>query len=181
MSELQRFLPADQELLVGLFYRIGGWMSSVDDTDINDKSEKLEEEQMFKILTKLAKSDKTGALCSEIAAEALRQKGSWARWGSQIDKVLEDVATAKTLIKDQGNAEEFQLFGKSLVTIATAVARAYRETIDMEQQEIGFLSWLTEKSSHVSLALSDREGHKDLNISPAEDNALIELVQVLKA
>lgn len=181
MSELQRFLPADQELLVSLFYRIGQWMSEVDDTDIGGKSEQIEETTMFKVLTKLSQSGNAGVLCSEIASESVRQKGSWARWSKQMDSVLDDVARAKTVIVDQGTVAEFQLFGKSLVTIATSVARAYREATDIEAQELGFLSWLTEKSAHISLALSDREGHKDLNVSPAEDTALNELVAALKS
>ena len=181
MSELQRFLPADQDLLVSLFYRVGRWMSQVDDTDVGETSEKAEEAQMFKVLTKLSQSSNVGDLCQEICAEALRQKGSWARWAGQMDTLIDDVGRGKKIILGEGTDEEFRLFGKSLVTIATSVARAYRESTDMESQEIGFLSWLTEKSSHVSLALSDREAHKDLNISPAEDNALIELVQALKA
>lgn len=181
MSELQRFTPADQDLLVGLFYRVGHWMSQVDDSDLGEDSEKAEEAQIYKILTRLSQSSNAGALCQEIASEALRQKGSWARWMGQTDSVLDDVAKGKAIIMGQATADEFRLFGKSLVTIATAVARAYREAADMEAQEIGFLSWLTEKSSHVGMALSDREAHKDLNISPAEESALIDLVQALKA
>lgn len=181
MSELERFLPADQELLVSLFYRIGQWMSEVDDTDADDHSEKLEEEHMFKVLKSLSQSQNAGALCSEIASEALRQKGSWGRWGKQIDNVLLDVTHAKALIKEQGNQQEFIAFGKSLVTIATAVARAYREAEDVEEaEEKGFLAWLSEKKAHVTLALTDSEAHKDLNISPAEDSALTELVMTLK-
>ena len=181
MSELTRFLPADQDLLVSLFYRVGHWMSHADDSDLGEDSEQAEEAQMFKVLNKLAHSKNTGALCSEIAAEALRQKGSWARWASQIDNVIPDVARAKTLIKGQANNQEFVAFGKSLVTIATAVARAYRETDDAEDtEEKGFFAWLSEKKDHVVLALSDSEAHKDLNISPAEDSALTELVMTLK-
>jgi hypothetical protein len=180
MSELERFLPADQDLLISLFYRIGQWMSQVDDTDGGEDSEQIEEAQMFKILNKLSQSKNVGLLCSEIAAEALRQKGSWARWSKQIDTVINDVSRAKALIKAQANQQEFVAFGKSLVTIATAVARAYREAEDVETEEKGFLSWLSEKKDHVVLALTDAEGHKDLNISPAEDSALTELVFALK-
>lgn len=181
MSGLQRFLPADQDLLVGLFYRVGHWMSDADDTDVGTESEKAEEAQMIRVLTKLSQSENVGQLCREISAEALRQKGSWSRWSGQADSFIADVVKGKKAILGQTTVEEFQLFGKSLVTIATAVARAYRESEDMEAQETGFLSWLTEKSNHISIALSDREAHKDLNISPAEDNALIELVEALKA
>lgn len=181
MSELERFLPADQDLLVSLFYRIGQWMAEADDTDTGADSEQIEEAQMFKILNKLSASKNAGALCSEIAAEALRQKGSWARWSKQIDNVLDDVTRAKALIKGQANQQEFVAFGKSLVTIATAVARAYREAEDVDvDDDKGFLSWLSEKKDHVVLAFSDSEAHKDLNISPAEDSALTELVMTLK-
>lgn len=181
MSELDRFLPADQDLLVSLFYRIGQWMSQADDTDTSEESEAVEEEQMFKILNKLAQSKNIGALCSEIASEALRQKGSWARWGRKVDDVMSDVARAKEIIKGQGNTQEFVAFGKSLITIATSVARAYREADDDEHaEEKGFLSWLSEKKANVALALTDSDAHKDLNISPAEDSALTELVMTLK-
>ena len=181
MSELQRFLPADQDLLVSLFYRIGQWMSHIDDTDTSDHSENLEEEQMLKVLTKLSKSANSGPLANEIAAEAIRQKGSWARWAKQTDNVLADVTKAKALIKGQATQDEFVAYGRSLVTIATAVARAYREAEDVEEaEEKGFFSWLSEKKAHVTLALTDAEAHKDLNISPAEDSALNDLVMTLK-
>jgi len=181
MSELERFLPADQDILVSLFYRVGQWMSQVDDTDSGEESEHIEEAQLFKVLEKLAHSKNVGALCAEIASEAMRQKGSWTRWAGQIDTVLDDVSRAKALIKGQANHQEFVAFGKSLITIATAVARAYREADDGEDDDKGFLSWLSEKKSHIALALTDSEAHKDLNISPAEDTALNELIDVLKS
>lgn len=81
MSELQRFLPADQELLVSLFYRIGNWMSHIDDTDTDGASEDLERQHMMNVLKKLSENKKAGALCNELAEETLRQKDSWARWG----------------------------------------------------------------------------------------------------
>lgn len=180
MSELQRFLPDDQELLVSLFYRVGQWMSSVDDTDTPQDSEQVEESQMIRILTKLSDSKSVGALCSEIAAESLRQKGSWSRWSRQTDSVIDDIHRAKLMMKGQATDDEFVAFGKSLVTIATAVARAYRESDDAEFAEKGFLSWLAEKKAHVTLALTDSESYKELNISPAEDTALTELIFVLK-
>lgn len=181
MSELQRFLPADQDLLVGLFLRVGYWMSGIDDTDIGDGSEQQEEAQMLKILKKLSQSDKLGGLCAELASEALRQKGNWTRWSTQTDTVLEDVKKAKDLIITQGTVEELPHFGKALVMIATAVAQAFREEAeDVAQEGNGYLSWLSEKATHVALAINDRAAYKDLNISPAEDSALNDLLTTLK-
>jgi hypothetical protein len=180
MSELQRFLPADQDLLVGLFYRVGRWMSDADDTDASETSEQKEEAQMFGILTKLSQSKNAGPLCNEIAAEALRQKGSWGRWSKQIDTVIDDVVKAKAVIKGQAIDEEFHLFGRSLVSIATSVARAYREASDVEMEKTGVLGWLSEKKNDVAMAIFDPQAHKDMNISPAEDSALTELIEALK-
>ena len=181
MSEVQRFLPTDQDVLISLFYRIGHWMSNIDDTDMDEKSEKAEESQVFRVLTKFSQSKNVGALCAELAEESLRQKGNWFRWAGQDDTVISDVARSKKILHAQATHEEFVLFGKSLVTIATSVARAYREASDSDVEEIGFLGWLNDKASKASLALADREAHKDLNISPAEDSALTELIETLKA
>jgi hypothetical protein len=182
MSELQRFLPADQDMLVGLFLRVGYWMSQMDDTDIDEESEQKEEAQLFKILTKLSQSEKIGALCSEISAEALRQKGSWSRWRGQMDAVLPDVKKAKDLIVSQGTVDELPAFGKCLMMIATAVAQAFREEADdIEEEGSSYFSWLSEKALHVALALNDRAAYKDLNISPAEDTALNDLLNTLKS
>ena len=41
MSELQRFVPVDQDTLAGILYRVGHWMIHIDDTDIEEISEKL--------------------------------------------------------------------------------------------------------------------------------------------
>lgn len=180
MSELQRFLPTDQDLLVSLFYRIGRWMSDVDDTDTNEKSEQAEESQMFAVLTKLSQSKNAGNLCNEIAAEAIRQKGSWARWAKQIDNTMADVTRAKSVIKGQGTNEEFHLFGKSLVSIATSVARAYREASDADMETTGIMGWLSNKKNNAAMAIFDPQAHKDLNISPAEDSALTELIDALR-
>lgn len=180
MSELQRFLPADQDLLVSLFYRVGRWMSDADDTDTNEKSEQAEEAQMFAVLTKLSQSKNAGNLCNEIASEAIRQKGSWARWAKQIDNTITDVTRAKSLIKGQGTNEEFHLFGKSLVSIATSVARAYREASDADMEKSGIIGWLSNKKNDVTMAIFDPQAHKDLNVSPAEDSALTELIDALK-
>lgn len=180
MSELQRFITSDQDLLVGLFLRVGYWMSGIDDTDIDDASEQKEEAQMLKILKKLSDSDKLGVLCSELATEALRQKGSWKRWSNQADTFLDDVKRAKDLIISQGTVAELPNFGKALMMIATAVAQAFQEESDIEQEGHGYLSWLSEKATHVALALNDRAAYKDLNISPAEDTALNDLLNTLK-
>lgn len=181
MSELQRFLPQDQELLSGLLYRVGYWISNVDDTDEGNESEKIERQHMIGCLTKISKAGKAGALINEMALESLRQQQSWPRWESQNDHILDSVAKALALIKSQGSQEELGAFIRASMMVATAVAHAFREEPENAPDHENYFSWLTEKANDLVLSLSDKEAHKDLSISPEEDNALNELLSVLKS
>lgn len=182
MSELQRFLPADQDLLVGVMYRTGVWMSHIDDTDETDKSEDKERAKMLSVLKSISTSAKAGELVAEIAEEAIRQQPNWPRWSATADAVLSDVPKVKALMRGQGTRDEYVAFGKALMMIATSVARAYREENDSDhEEEGGYFGWLSDKASELTMALTDRETHRDLNISPAEDTALNDLLAALKS
>ena len=179
MSELHRFLPEDQDLLVGLPYRVGMWMSGIDDTDLGTQSEEQEAAKLRSVLQSLAGSKKS-VLLADIATEALRQTSNWPRWASMTETVLEDVSSAKRVLKGQATQEEFNAFAKALMLVGTAVARAVREDNDMVEEK-SYLGWLSDKVNDITMALTDREAHKDMNISPAEDTALNELLDTLKA
>lgn len=180
MSELERFTPQDQDLLIGLFYRVGIWISHIDDTDEGTASEEKELAKLLHVLGVVAKSDSAGSLVNDLASEAIRQNTSHARWAKMTDDILSDVRQARVIIKAHGTQQEYVSFGKALMMIGTSVARAFREESDMEEKGGGYLSWLTEKASNLTQALTDREAHKDMNISPAEDTALNELLTALK-
>ncbi|MEK7801834.1 MAG: hypothetical protein AAB276_05210 [Pseudomonadota bacterium] len=178
MSELQRFLPEDQDILVGLMCRIGMWISSIDDTDINAASEDKEEVKLREVLQSLSTTKKS-VLVAELASEALRQKSNWPRWSTSADTVLDDVVAAKDILKSQGTHLEMVAFSKALMLIGTVVAKAFREDNDLKEDK-GYLAWLTEKANELTLAVTDHEAYKDMNISPAESTALTELFMILK-
>ncbi len=181
MSELQRFLPKDQEILSGILYRIGYWMSNVDDTDEEDKSEKVEHDYLLKCLENISKAAKAGPLVNEMAEESRRQKQSWPRWESLNDSVLDDVETIVGLLKSQATDEELKLFIKACVMVGVVVARAFREEPEHKEEHEGYLTWLAEKANNMIMAVTDKESHKDLSISPEEDNALNNLLAALKS
>lgn len=181
MSDLQRFVPSEQELLVSLFYRVGHWLSNVDDTDLDDASENMENAQLERILRSLSKSKNVPPLCAALSAAALDRQDSWSRWSSMDDTIAEDIQAGCRIIKGQGTKAEYDGFSNCLMTISTAVARAFREEPEMQLEEENFLDWLSEKTSQVSLAVKDWDAFKDLNVSPAEDTALHELWAILRA
>lgn len=180
MSELGRFLPEDRDLLAGLFYRVGLWVSRVDDTDVGEESENREHARLLAVLQGLAERSGTPELVRELAGEASRQKASWPRWGRGEETILTDVTAGLRLLKRQGTTEETSSFQKSLMFVGTAVARAYREEADGEKEEKGKLSWLSDKAGELLTSVLDREAWRDLSISPAEDTALTNLLDALK-
>lgn len=181
MSELQRFVPEDQELLVGIFYRTGYWISTIDDTDVGEESERREMRQLLLTLEKISNAQKAGALVNELAAEALRQKGSWRRWENANDDYLADLDRAVIAAKGQTNDGEFKSFSRAILMIGTAVAEAFREEVDNAPEPEGYFAWLSEKANTVLLAVTDKQSLKDMNISPSEDDALHQIVATLKS
>ncbi len=179
MSGIDSFLPQEQDLLIGVFFRVGYWISHIDDTDLTDVSEHNEQEHMVRALTKISTSKTATDLVRELAAEALRRSGDQARWLKAEDQLMQDVVKAVKMVKYQGTDEDFSAFRKSIMYVATSVARAYREEPEQEQEDNGRFGWLLEKAESLVMAVKDQEAYRDLNISPAEDSALHELTAAL--
>lgn len=180
MSELQRFLPDDQELMAGVLFRIGCWMSGVDDTDVGEASEEVERARLVAVLEQISKEVWSTALVNEIAAEALRRRDSWPRWERTSDGVIGDVTEVRQILKAQATDDEYATFCKAAIMVATSVARAFREEPDNMPGHDGFFDWLADRADHLILTISDPQAAKDKNISPAEDDALGDLIEALK-
>lgn len=175
---LGNFLPQEQDLVIGIFFRIGYWMSHIEDTDLDEKSEQAEQKQMLVALRKIAASKGATDLVREIAEEAVRRSGDQARWLKNEDDMLPDVTKAVKLVHSNGSHDDFKSFRKCLMFVATSVARAYREEPEHGERETG-LAGLLDRASEMIMAVSDKEAYRDMNISPAEDTALHELAQAI--
>jgi hypothetical protein len=181
MSELGRFVPEDRDLLVGLPFRVGNWISHIDDEDLEIESEIKEHARMVQMLNKLARAEGMAPLICELAEETLRREASWSRWEAASDDLLDDVRRAVKLLKDQGTPDESASLRRALMTIGTAVARAVRENPEHGEKAEGGFSWLSEKIGRALMAVTESSAYADLNISPAEDTALTELLEALKS
>lgn len=175
---LGNFLPEEQDLLIGIFYRVGFWISHIDDTDVSEASEQKEQQQMETSLKKVSTSKAATELVQEVAAEALRRSGDQARWLKNSDRLLEDVSKTVRLVYSNGSDDDMKSFRKAIMYVATSVARAYREEPEEVAEKSAF-SRLIDKAGSVLTAVKDNETYQDQNISPAEDTALHELAQAL--
>lgn len=178
MTGLGNFLPEEQDLLIGIFYRTGFWISHIEDTDVSEDSEQIEQRQMIAALKRISVAKGATDLVKELATEALRRSGDQARWLADADRLMADVTKAAELVRGQGTEDDYRSFCKSVMFAATSVARAYREEPEHGEKSGGFAR-LIEKAGSLLGAVTDNEAHKDLSISPAEDTALHELSEAL--
>ena len=139
------------------------------------KSEALEKEHIFAALKRVARIAKT-PLVAQSATAAL----SIGELGLKDTETLEtDIRSAVSLLKDSNQQAELAEFKKALMYVATSVARAYREEMDHHEEEFIMQTFITKISGYLN-GTQDPAEYKNMNISPAEDTALIHISEALQ-
>lgn len=167
-------------LLLALPYRIGVWMSHIDDVPGSDRDEQQEEMALTHVLNRLYdRAEKTGFVAG-ILREVILHKAEWGPWGMSYDTALDDIGRALKLADSRlptGDASEYR---KCLFYVAKTVAMAASEqggepSGGLSKMPGGmilgrFADWLAAKSGKQIPA----------NISPKEQGALKQLLHRLK-
>ncbi|MGE4312790.1 MAG: hypothetical protein AB7E85_00790 [Pseudobdellovibrionaceae bacterium] len=180
MSELARFVPAEQAFLAGVFFKLGIWMSHVDDDGEEDgASDEKEREVLLKTLSKLAAHyQRSMPLVSEMAMESVRQQTNHARWEAEEEKAVADAAEAARMIKNAYSDAEYAKFKAACMDVTTRVACAFREDAAAGGADSGLSAFIS-KAGGLFGRLSGSGLQAEKNISPAEDSALTELANAL--
>lgn len=179
MSELERFSPELQEFLAGLFYRVGDFISASDDTDVGEESEELEQKSMLALITQFSESRKLPPLICDMARETLARRRDWVRWGDARGQFLSEFEDALDLLQDSLIEDEAQSLRRCAFFLAMRVAESFREEADYGLDDANYFDKMQKKIAYWTLALTDRDARKKLNISPAEDSALHQLYDIL--
>lgn len=179
MSELERFSPELQEFLAGLFYRSGDFISASDDTDMGEESEQKEQKSMLDLIRQFSKGGKLPPLIRDMAAETLSRDRDWPRWGDARGQFLNDFENQLDAIETSLNEEEAQSLRHCVFFLAMRVAESFREEADYGLDDANYFDKMQKKIAYWTLALTDRDARKKLNISPAEDSALHQLYDIL--
>ncbi|MEM6781253.1 MAG: hypothetical protein AAF569_05270 [Pseudomonadota bacterium] len=178
MSIFTDFLEEEIILLVSLPYRVGVWMSQVDDDASTDRDDEREQRALEAVMKQIAADKKQTPFASAVVQETLTYPDHWAGWGQQIDTLMDDIAKATALIDDRLPQDNAQNYRKCLLTVASAVAHAYGEFEEAESEEKpSFFGNLMNKISDKVNVLSDDPD----NMSPAEQDAMKKLRTALDA
>ena len=173
MSDFSIFHPDEQNLLAGSVYKVGVWMSHIDDEGATSAIEK-EREALEKILKKSAGKFSSHPIIVEMASEALRRKNYWAAWEQDTENALSDVAKSIKMLNGRLVDNEVKAYKELVMGVATYIAGAFDENEDDEEKGLwGALSSLVVGAANPSLKA-------DMNTSPDEDTALTDLTEVLR-
>jgi hypothetical protein len=173
MSDFNIFHPDEQNLLAGSVYKIGVWMSHIDDEGASSADEK-EREALEKVLKKSTGKFSSHPIIAEMASEALRRKNYWAAWEMDAENALSDVAKSIKMLNGRLVDNEVKAYKQLVMGVATYIAGAFDE--DEDDEEKGLWGAL----SNLVVGVANPALKADLNTSPDEDSALTELTEVLK-
>ena len=174
MSALSAYVPDEQAALISVFYKIGIWMSHIDDSG-EDAADVEEEQTLINVLETVAKSYKAIPLISEMATEAINQESNHVRWGAQANDAVVDAVRVGEILKSRLSADELNAYKKACLHVATAVAAAVEENEFGEAAQVG----LGEKIGRFFSNLKGGSLKEEMNISPTEDSALTDLANAL--
>lgn len=173
MSDFHVFHPDEQNLLAGSVYKVGMWISHIDDEGeviADDKEKKALEEVLKKSVSRFSKHP----VIAELAGETLRRNKYWNDWESDTDSALDDVAKSVKLLNSRLVDNEVTAYKELVMLVATSIAGAFDENVEPEEQGV----W--GKLSNLVVGVANPALKSEMNTSPEEDSALTELAEVLR-
>lgn len=175
MGDLSSFSQSEAELLVSLPYKVGVWISAAEDAEGED-DDKHELLTLAGCLKAVVTANADTPFIKAVAQQTLALRSEWPRWEGQSFNVTEDAEKAMSLLKARVPAQQSKNYRRMLMEIATAVAQAYGEFGEFEDEGEGFFTKIMDKFK----ALSQEDSDHPMNVSPGEESALAELAQALK-
>lgn len=165
-----------QDLVCGLLYRAGSWMSQTEDSE-GETDDARENDTIVSVL-KMISGKASSPFLRAAAERALESRNRWPAWEEESFDILPDVVSAAKILRNLLPEKEYKSYKRALMKIATDVAQAGTEfSIETEiPEDTGFFGKLLSKLRPVG---QYDEGHP-VNVSPGEESALTRLARVLR-
>jgi hypothetical protein len=132
MNILSEFLPEQRSLIVALPYRVGLWISQIDNTG-GDEAKAQELSALSNIIHGFAHDVFGSEFVQHVMTEALARKGEWEAWGEDFDKIPAECKKSIEIMSAHVDQKEVKAYAARLMEIAEAVALAFREYESMEK------------------------------------------------
>lgn len=174
-SHLHDMTPQERELIISLPYRVGIWMSHMDDEE-GGKDDRNERQAMMSIINGIAQSIEVPAFVREIMKEVVAGKDRWQDWEQNAMDIIPDAERAADFLKQDISAKDRRNYKRLLLKIAGSVAGAHGEFGEFDKKK-GMIErvrdWLSERGKK-------KQAIDFMNISPSEDAAIKKLMAALR-
>jgi hypothetical protein len=178
MSDLTKFSNEELGLVVSVPYRVGVWISNVDDNTGSKVDDRNERKALEATIEALAGKSKKLPFAAAIMREVEKNKAVWSSWdhATATDVILADVEKAIEICKAKTNAGAVKQYKQTIWKVGIVVAQAYGEHIDPdnEMHVDRFFQWVGSLGGGVKL------GKNPENMSSKEKEALNKLRAILK-
>ena len=175
MTVLSDFTPDEQALLISLPYKAGVWISYTDDAEGEDDDAR-EMKALRACLRAVARLHEKDPLVGGILRGCLESEQEWARWAEDTHRLEDEARQGMAAVRARAPEKTAKSFRAALMEIATAVAQAYGEFGEFEDEGEGFFGKIV--GTFAKLGHDDK--NHPMNVSAAEDSALAQLAEALK-
>lgn len=181
MALIEQFNPEERAFLAALPYRVGLWISRCDSTG-GEEAEQQELQALETIVITFAQDFCKSEFVEELMRQTVAQKEQWPQWQGGLENMPADCRRAVDLLAPRLSYKDVGSFKHTLLEIADAVAKAYREeepesmlTQCILQARFLLDRWQAQIRNRPARTLAEYT-----NISKAERAALAALTGALK-
>ncbi|MEM9469151.1 MAG: hypothetical protein AAF988_03225 [Pseudomonadota bacterium] len=140
MSFFKKLTPEETDLIVSLPYRVGHWISHIDDLEKTKRDDKWEAQAMDQAIRKIARQNTPNSLPRVIMSEVDSNRHQWQGWAAKDDKqnddavLFSDIGLALDLVRLKISPKALKPYKQILWYMALVVAQAFGEDDDPDQE-----------------------------------------------
>ncbi|NQZ13214.1 MAG: hypothetical protein HRT94_00120 [Alphaproteobacteria bacterium] len=178
MSFFKELSKEEAALVISLPYRIGTWISGVDDLEKSKRDDNREAAALERAIRKIARQNTPNSFPRALMSEVETYKHLWPTWANTSDEstLFSDINKAKECVGSKIHPKALKQYKQVLWYMALVVAQAFGEDDDPDQEMHvnNFFSDMKERLFPSALAKAPE------NMSTDEKTALKKLRAALK-
>lgn len=181
MNFLDGLSQSQRDLLVGLPYRVGLYVSQSDESG-GDESDEAEMVALESIVVAYSQEIFGAETVQYVIGETVQRKKEWPAWSKNLEQVELECRKSIDILSNVVDDKEISAFKRHLLEIGESVALAFREysesTPIMDKIKI-YMHYMRSRKEAVKHGIVPKEWDQFINISLDERAALQKVAEAL--
>lgn len=136
MSFFKELNADETNLIISLPYRIGHWISHVDDMEKTKRDDKWEKSALDRAISQIARKSAARSFTRKVMTEVDNNRVHWKEWATQCEEsvLFSDIGLALDIVRMKVHPKALPQYKKVLWYMALVVAQAFGEDEDPDQE-----------------------------------------------